>query len=371
MLAYAGFSLPSSDAPGGTPESLGPPNSRGSLGSQDAPDSLEAVLDTSVGQVVIEFFPKDAPRHVEYFVSKAREGAYDGTTFFQLVKDGLIQGGDPLTKNPGAKAQYGTGGLKAGIPDEINKNRHAAGAVSAVLQGKRGAPGEVEAGSSGMQFFIVVGGQPQLDKKFSVFGRVVEGMDVAARISEQPASRSGSAADRIEIKKVTIREKTPTLDQMKSLRALIETSLGNLKLEFTPEGAPNAARAFIRYARAGIYDGTAFYRVSQKYYCEAGQLADWPQDSPNRKRPLSMWEIPFEPNSIKPARGTASLRQMQGAAVGWDFYIISSNNSSLEGKDAPFARVVDGLDVLDKIAASEVDGDKPRQRIEIKKISVQ
>jgi len=324
-----------------------------------------------MGRIVIEFFAQDAPRHVEYFVNKAREGAYNGTTFFQLVKDGLIQGGDPLTKNPGAKASYGTGGLKGGIPDEINKHRHATGAVSAVLQGRRGAPGEVEPGSSGTQFFIVVGGQPQLDKKFSIFGRVVEGMDVAAKISEQPASRSGAATERIEIKKLTIREKTPTADQMKGMHAMIETSLGNLKLVFTPEGGPNAARSFIRYARTGIYDGTAFYRVSQKYYLEAGQSADWPQDSANRKRLLSMWEIPFEPNTIKPLRGAASLRQMQGGTVGWDFYIIARDNPSLEGKDVPFAKVVDGLDVLDKIAAAEVEGDKPKQRIEIKKITVE
>src|SRR5262249_21995837 len=167
-----------------------------------------------------------------------------------------------------------------------------------------------------------------------------------------------------------IREKTPTVDQMKGMHAVIETSLGNLRLEFTPDGAPNAARSFIRYARTGLYDGTAFYRVSQKYYLEAGQLADWPQDSPNRKRPLSVWETPFEQNTIKPGRGTASLRQMQGGAVGWDFYIIASDNSSLQGKDAPFAKVVDGLDVLDKIAATDVEGDKPKQRIEIKKITI-
>jgi peptidyl-prolyl cis-trans isomerase B (cyclophilin B) len=378
LLAFAGVAL---SGPSATPgavsnsvDSLNSLNSPSSVNAQESPDSvdaLEAVLDTSLGRIVIEFFPKDAPRHVEYFIKKAREGAYDGTTFFQLVKDGLIQAGDPLTKNPAAKATYGTGGLKAGIPDEINSHPHEPGAVSAVLQGKRGAPGESEPGSSGMQFFVVVGRQPQLDKKFSIFGKVVEGMDVATKISEQTASRSGAAVDRIEIKKATIREKTPTVDQMKSMQALIETSLGNLKLEFIPDAAPNAARLFIRHAREGVYDGTAFYRVSQKYFLEAGQPSDWPQDSPNRKRVFSTWNLPLEPNNVKPDRGTAALRQLAGKTVGLDFYIISIATPSLEGKDAPFAKVVDGLDVLDKIAGAEVDGDKPKQRIEIKKISIQ
>jgi hypothetical protein len=63
-------------------------------------DNLEAVLNTSNGEIVIELFPKDAPRHVESFVKNARDGAYDGTTFHRLVKYALIQGGDPLSKNP-------------------------------------------------------------------------------------------------------------------------------------------------------------------------------------------------------------------------------------------------------------------------------
>src|SRR5215510_5122264 len=123
IFAVAAFPFVSRGADPRVPDPQHSPDSLDSLDSLDSPnslDSLEAVLDTSMGQIVIEFFAQDAPRHVEYFVKKAHEGAYDGTTFFQLVKDGLIQGGDPLTKNPGAKASYGTGGLKAGIPDEIN-----------------------------------------------------------------------------------------------------------------------------------------------------------------------------------------------------------------------------------------------------------
>src|SRR5258706_10364260 len=97
-------------------------------------DNLEAIVGTARGNIVIEFFPKDAPKHVEYFVKQARAGAYDGTLFHRMFKNGLIQGGDPLTKNPAARARYGTGGLNASLPDEVNKNKHIGGAVSAAMQ---------------------------------------------------------------------------------------------------------------------------------------------------------------------------------------------------------------------------------------------
>ncbi len=332
-------------------------------------ENIEAVLDTSNGQIVIEFLPKDAPRHVESFVKNARAGAYDGTTFHRLVKYGLIQGGDPLSKNPRERARYGTGGLNAGLPDEVNKNKHLPGAVSSVLAAVRAGSTDVKPGTSGSQFFIVLNAGPaqtNLDSTFTVFGRVVEGMDVASNISTSPAS----AADRIEIKKVTIREKTPTLDQMKAMRATIETSLGVVKLQLSPELAPNTARAFVQYARAGLYEGTTFFRVSQKYFLEVGYLGDWPQDSANRKRQFSLWPIPAEKSDVKQERGTVSMRQGADGTTSWYFFVLSKDNPALDGKHVPFAKVIEGLDVVDKIADAEVDGDKPKQRIEIKKITV-
>src|SRR6185295_12827629 len=140
-------------------------------------------------------------------------------------------------------------------------------------------PNEVKPGTSGAQFFIVVAPQTMLDAKFTVFGRVVEGMDVAAAISNAPANAQNLATDRIEIKKVTIREKTPTVAQLKAMKGAIETSLGTLKIELLADSSPNSAREFVRYARAGIYDGATFFRVSAKYYMEVGYLDTWPADS--------------------------------------------------------------------------------------------
>ncbi len=337
-------------------------------------DNLEAVIETSRGQIVMEFFYSDAPRHVEYFVKQARAGAYDGTTFHRAVDYALIQGGDPLTKNPRAKAQYGTGGLNAGLPDEVNKNKHLTGAVSSALQLDRVNTSEVKPGTSGQQFFIVLNtgtAQKNLDAQFTVFGRVVEGLDAVAAISILPKS-GGLINDRVEITKVTIREKTPTVEQMKAMTIAIETSLGNLKLQMMPEAAPNSARAFARFARSGMYDGTAFYRVSQQYYLEAGLLHDtWPQDSPNRKRFFALWPTAFEKNEVKQVRGTLSVRQAPEGQTSWYFFIISKDNPALDSKHAPIAKVTEGLDVIDKIAEAEVEGDKPKQRIEIKKITIQ
>ena len=361
----------------GAEQSASSSNLRESLaqaaGSSDY-GNIEAVVETSNGQIVIEFFPKDAPRHVEYFVKNAREGAYDGTTFHRLVKYGLIQGGDPLSKNPRASARYGTGGLNAGLPDEVNKNKHTPGAVSSVLAAVRAGSNDVKPGTSGSQFFVVLNAGPAqaaLDSTFTVFGRVVEGMDVASNISTSPASAAGVAAERIEIKKVTIREKTPTLDQMKAMNATIETSFGNVKLQLRPETAPNTARAFVRYARAGLYEGTTFFRVSQNYFLEVGYLGDWPQDSPNRKRQFSLWPIPAETKDVKQERGTVSMRQAADGTTNWYFFVLSKDNPALDGKHVPFAKVVEGLDIVDKIADAEVDGDKPKQRIKIKRITVQ
>jgi peptidyl-prolyl cis-trans isomerase B (cyclophilin B) len=338
-------------------------------------ENIEAVLETSSGQIVIEFFPKEAPRHVDYFVKNARSGAYDGTTFHRLVKYGLIQGGDPLSKNPKDKARYGTGGLNAGLPDEVNKNKHIPGAVSSVLAGVRPGAADVKPGTSGSQFFIVLNAGPaqaNLDSTFSVFGRVVEGMDVASTISTAPVGAASTAVDRIEIKKVTIREKSPTVDQMKTMRATIETSLGVIKLQLAPDAAPNTARAFIRYVQVGLYDGTTFFRVSQNYFLEVGYLGDWPPDSPNRKqRQFSLWPIPAEKSDVKQERGVVSMRQGADGTTNWYFFVISRDNPALDGKHVPFAKVVEGLDVIDKIADAEVEGDKPKQRIEIKRITVQ
>ena len=156
---------------------------------------------------------------------------------------------------------------------EANAEKHTRGAVSAVL-----VPNNRDSG--GNQFFIAVTDQPTLDGQYTVFARVVEGINVAQKISTAPAKNTVPDA-RIEIKTVTIREKpapvpepfsTETVEQLSAVRAVIETSMGNITIEFFPDRAHGHVRQFLRLASAGVYDGTSFHRIVKGFVIQGGHL---------------------------------------------------------------------------------------------------
>src|SRR5688572_26417804 len=150
----------------------------------------QAVLETSLGTIVIDLLPEAAPNHVAHFITRAREGAYDGTTFHRVIAMGIVQGGDPISKDPAQAAKYGTGGLGV-LRFEENTEKHTRGAVSAVL-----VPGRRDSGGS--QFFISVSDQPALDGQYTVFGRLAEGLTVAQKISTVGADNT-VPRERVEI----------------------------------------------------------------------------------------------------------------------------------------------------------------------------
>ncbi len=117
--------------------------------------------------------------------ARAATARYDGTIFHRVVRLGIIQGGDPLSKDPAKAKQYGTGGLGV-LKAELSGEKHTRGAVSAVLQ-----PGKPDSG--GAQFFVCVTDQPALDGKYTIFGRVSEGLDVVQKISEVGRRRTWRA----------------------------------------------------------------------------------------------------------------------------------------------------------------------------------
>jgi cyclophilin family peptidyl-prolyl cis-trans isomerase len=159
----------------------------------------EAIVETAKGSFTIRLLPEVAPKHVALFVKTAKAGGYDGTTFHRVIMGGIIQGGDPLSKNPAMAARYGTGGLGL-LKAEFSDRPFARGTVAAVLR-----PSSID--SAGSQFFICLRDQPSLKGKYTVFGEVVSGMEVADQISLTPVD-GDRAKERVEMK-VTIREPPP------------------------------------------------------------------------------------------------------------------------------------------------------------------
>lgn len=156
-----------------------------SCGNKTADNDEVAVLETSYGRIVIEFLPDVAPKHTANFKELARDGFFDGTRFHRIVLDKgkpmAIQGGDPNTI-AGDPATWGQGqpGQKT-VPAEFSKMKHERGIVSMARKGS-----DVNSGTS--QFFIMSGAQPGFDGQYSIFGKVIEGMNVVDSIARAPVS---------------------------------------------------------------------------------------------------------------------------------------------------------------------------------------
>jgi peptidyl-prolyl cis-trans isomerase B (cyclophilin B) len=330
----------------------------------------QAVLDTTYGTIVLDLLADAAPNHVAHFITRAREGAYDGTTFHRVIAMGIIQGGDPLSKDPAQAAKYGTGGLGA-LRFEPNGEQHTRGAVSAVL-----VPGNRD--SAGSQFFIAVTDQPALDGQYTVFARVAEGISVAQKISSVAADAM-VPKERIEIRTVTIRDRPPpvpepfsteSVEELSRQRAVLETSLGNITVEFLPDRAPNHVRQFLRLVAAGVYDGTAFHRVVPGFVIQGGHL-------PTRRDPLDDRQQTFvrtlapEFNATVHERGIVSMaRGAEPASATSSFFIVLAATPALDGQYTAFGRVVEGMDVVEKIEAAPREGETPTTRIEVTRVRV-
>jgi len=150
-----------------------------------------AIIDTKFGSMEIRFFADKAPQHVENFLKLARSGFYDKTIFHRVIPGFMIQGGDPNTKDEQKKAQYGTGGPGYRVKAEFNDRPHVRGAVSMARS--------QDPDSAGSQFFIVVKEASHLNGQYTLFGEVVNGMEVADKIVAQPRDSRDNPLERIEM----------------------------------------------------------------------------------------------------------------------------------------------------------------------------
>ena len=332
----------------------------------------QAVIETSAGTIVLDLLAERAPTHVAHFIQTARAGGYDGTVFHRVIRHGIIQGGDPLSTDPAAAARYGTGGLNR-LKAEINPEPHTRGAVSAVLVPNR-------PDSAGTQFFICIADQPALDGQYTVFARVVEGLLVAQKISETPADDKGAPVERMVMTRVTIRDKPPeapvpfsaeSAADLARYQAVLDTTLGEIRIAFAPEAAPGHVRNFLRLASAGVYDGTSFHRVVKGFVIQTGHL-------PTRREPLVETQqryvrnLPAEFSDQPHELGTVSMARLAGPdTASTSFFIVTGRAAALDGQYTIFGKVVGGIEIVQQIEGVAVQGETPVERIELRRVRVE
>ncbi len=338
--------------------------------AQSAPK--QAVVETSIGVFVVDLMPGVAPNHVAHFAKVAQEGGYDGTIFHRVVKYGMVQGGDPLTKDPGKRSAYGTGGLNA-VKAEARAPKMTAGSVAAVTI--NGRPD-----SAGAQFFVVLADQPALDGQYTVFGHVSEGMEVVQKISETSVDAAGLTTERVEIRRVTIRDTPPpapdpfsteSVEELSTYRAVLETNVGPITVELTPRRTPGHVRQFLRLAQAGVYDGMAFHRVVPGFVIQSGALSSRQAPLTDKQQKL-VQNLNPEFNDTKHVKGVVSMaRGDDRASATTSFFIVTGDAPALDGQYTAFGRVVEGMAVVEAIEAAPRTGETPNSRIELKTVRVE
>lgn len=198
-------------------------------------DDKLVVLETNLGNITIDFFPNDAPNHVDNFIGLAESGFYDGVIFHRIIPGFMIQGGDPNTIS-GDPSTWGTGGPSTSIEAEFNTIKHNRGIVSMARS--------ADPNSAGSQFFIVHGDSNFLDEQYTVFGRIVteesfETLDKIAGVEIEPVDRPVDT-EQVKIIKATIVDRfdVPNLLELQEPERTesteVTSSPGNQKYE-SPE----------------------------------------------------------------------------------------------------------------------------------------
>lgn len=166
-----------------------------------------AVIETDHGTMVFEFWDDVAPKTVANFKKLAGEEFYDGTAFHRIMDGFMIQGGDPLTKDPARKREWGTGGPGYKIEAEFNERedrKHVRGVLSMARSR--------DPNSAGSQFFICLADAEFLDGQYTTFGKLIEGDDVLEKLGKTeveagPSGEQSSPVERVNVKSIRIEER--------------------------------------------------------------------------------------------------------------------------------------------------------------------
>ena len=160
-----------------------------------------AVIKTTLGEMVVEFWPDVAPKTVENFKKLAKSGFYDGTAFHRIISGFMIQGGDPLTKDEAKKDRWGTGDPGYKVKAEFNSKKHVRGVISMARS--------QDPDSAGCQFFICLETAASLDEKYTTFGKLIKGEDVLMKLGSTPTGARDVPVTRANIDSIKIRAADP------------------------------------------------------------------------------------------------------------------------------------------------------------------
>ena len=155
-----------------------------------------AVIKTTAGEMVIEFWPDVAPKTVENFKKLAKSGFYDGTAFHRVIKGFMIQGGDPLTKDESKQSRWGTGDPGYKIDAEFNQKSHERGVLSMARS--------QDPNSAGSQFFICHGNPKFLDRQYTAFGKLIKGDDVLEKLATTKTLPGDRPEKRMNVESIKI-----------------------------------------------------------------------------------------------------------------------------------------------------------------------
>jgi peptidyl-prolyl cis-trans isomerase B (cyclophilin B) len=155
-----------------------------------------AVIKTSEGEMVVQFWNDAAPNTIENFKKLARQGFYDGTIFHRIVKGFMIQGGDPNSKDTAKESSYGEGGPGYKIKAEFNDHSHQRGVISMARSS--------DPDSAGSQFFICLAPVPRLDHQYTTFGKLIKGENVLENIGDTPVTKNSMGENSKPTKRVVI-----------------------------------------------------------------------------------------------------------------------------------------------------------------------
>jgi peptidyl-prolyl cis-trans isomerase B (cyclophilin B) len=331
--------------------------------SQAEAGGLEAVITTDAGVIRFEFVFEKAPRHVQQFIKLARSAFYDGSAFHRVVPRATIQGGDPLLKDPKTpRERWGSGALSQ-LPDEFSDLKHVRGTVSTIR-----IPGQ--AGSDGAQFFICASPQPQLDGQFSAFGMVTEGIDVVDQLSQTPVDAQGLSVTPPRITSIKIEPKkvepfkNATIEELRK-EVLLRTSLGDITLEMDPTSAPEHVRNFLKLVQTGWYDHTAFHRIVPGFVIQGGMGAT---RAGGGGHAADRWvhKLKGEFGKGNHIRGILSMARTDDPdSATTSFFLMLGTAAHLDNKYSIFGRVLDGMEVLDRIERVPRQGETPLVRVEL------